>query len=266
MRTYGGYSSMLEKGLAIIELLAEAKQPLKITELAEKLSIPRPTIYRLIGSLETHSYVRRVGERPQYFLSLRFLQLGEIVRNSLELRKLAYPYMERLRDEVELAVHLVVRDGNEAVYVEKVESRRPVRLFTQVGRRVPLHVTACPRVLLAFCSEEEIKKYLSVAKMVKFTATTVADSETLWARIHEIRSKGYSMAYGELEPETAAVAVPVRNHREEVVAALSLAGPEWHFKAEELGNLVAQLQKYALNISREFGYVEATNFPREGRL
>lgn len=256
MWTKRNYSSMLDKGLAIIEVLAAAKKPLKIAELAEKLSIPRPTIYRLIDTLEARGYVRSMGQTTEYFLSLKFLQLGEVVRDSLELRKLAYPYMERLRDEVELAVHLVVRDNDEAVYVEKVESRRPVRLFTQVGRRVPLHVTACPRVLLAFNSDHEIEKYIAAAKMVKFTPNTVADPETLWSRIHEIRSKGYSTAYGELEPETAAVAVPIRNNREEVVAALSVAGPEWHFKSVKLDDLVARVQKYASGISQELGYME----------
>lgn len=256
MRTDKSHSSMLDKGLQIIDLLARERRPMKVSDIATALAFPRTTVYRLVEPLESRGLLRRVNGGQEYFLSLHFLQIGEIVRESLEIRRLALPFMEQLRDEVELAVHLVVRDGPDAVYLEKVESRRPVRLFTQVGRRAPLHVTACPRVLLAGCSDDEIKTYLASAKMVKITKNTVADPDTVWAKIHEIREKGYAIAFGELEPETAAIAVPVRNHREEVVASLSLAGPEWHFETANIEHLVSRLREYARRISSELGYVE----------
>ena len=251
------HMSMLDKGLDIISLLAKSRQPLKISEMADALQIPRTTVYRLIGSLENGGFVRRVGDGSAYFLSLKFLQIAEIVRESLELRRIAVPLMERLRDDLNLAVHLVVRDGDEAVYVEKVESKRPVRLFTQVGLRVPLHVTACPRILLAYCSDEEINKYVARIKMVKYTPATVADPVALWERIRQIRRTGYSVAWGELEPETAAVAVPVYNHIDEVVASLSLAGPEWYFKHEETEAVASRLKQYGIQMSRELGYMGA---------
>lgn len=245
---------MLEKGLALIDVLASAGKPLTIMELGERLGLPRTSLYRLLEPLHVRGYVRRVGPGPRYALSLRFLDLAEIVREGLELRKIAYPIMERLRDDVQLAVHLVVRDGNQAVYVEKVESQRPVRLYTQVGRRVPLHVAACPRLLLAYCDDAEIREYFATARMVRYTPNTVADVPTLWELIHQVRVQGYSTGYGELEPETAAVAVPVRDHGGGVVAALSLAGPEWHFRAEDLDQLVVKLKEAALEVSRELGF------------
>ena len=245
---------MLDKGLAVIEAIADAQQPVKINELATVLGIPRTTVYRLIEPLEAYGYLRRNESTREYYLWLKLLQLGEKVRNSLEIRRLAYPFMVKLRDEVGFAVHLVVRDGNEAVYVEKVESNRPVRLFTQIGRRVPLHVTACPRVLLAYCSDEEIRQYVSATKMVKYTLNTVADPETLWARIREIRASGYSIAYGELEPETAAIALPVYGDRGEVAASLSVAGPEAQFRAEDLDSIVRSVGNCAERISQELGY------------
>lgn len=254
MRTDRRRLSMVDKALAIIEVLYHAKRPLRILELSEKLSIPRSTVYRLLEPLESSGYVRRVGGDTRYQLSLKFLQIGEMVRDSLEIRRVAYPFMVKLRDQVDLAVHLVVRDGNEAVYVEKVESRRPVRLFTQIGRRAPLHVTACPRVLLAYCDDEEIHRYVQTTTMVKYTENTVADPDTLWQKIGEIRAKGYSVAFGELEPETAAIAVPVFNHRKEVVASLSIAGPEWYFKREDTDQLVSALRSCAEAISREIGH------------
>lgn len=256
--------SMLDKGLGIIELLVRERRPMRVSELSKALSFPRTTIYRLVESLEAAGLLRRVNGGPAYFLSLHFLQIGEVVRESLELRTLALPHMEHLRDEVELAVHLVVRDGPEAVYVEKVESRRPVRLFTQVGRRAPLHVTACPRVLLAACSDEDIAKYLESAKMAKITRNTVADWETVWAKVHEIRKNGYSIAFGELEPETFAIGVPVKNQRGEVVAALSLAGPEWHFPSNSIEHLISRLSASAHRISTELGWAKDCSWGGKG--
>lgn len=245
---------MLDKGLEIMNLLADIQRPMRAAEVAAKLSLPRPTVYRLLNSLEENGFVRRVGPETSYFLSLRFLKLAEIVRESLELRKVAIPIMERLRDQVNLAVHLVVRDGNDAVYIEKIESRRPVRLATQVGRRVPLHVTACPRVLLASCSDADIRSYLAATKMVKYTPNTIADEAVLWPTLREIREKGYSIAWGELEPETAAAAAPVRDHEGNVVASLSLAGPEVYFRTEDMSSLIGPLQSHAAEISAQLGY------------
>ncbi len=254
MRTIPRKQSMLEKGLEIIELLAEAGRPMTVAEISETLKMPRPTVYRLIQPLEDRGYVSRTTSRNEYTLWLKCLHLGEIVRNSMELRRLAYPFMQDLRDEVGLAVHLVIRDQTEAVYVEKVESHHPVRLFTQIGRRVPLHVTACPRVLLAYRSDDEIEEYLANISMVKYTSTTVADPETLWNCINAIRQNGYSVAFGELEPKTAAVAVPIFDYRGVVVASLSVAGPEWYFEPAELNHLVRSLRSCAHNISQGIGY------------
>lgn len=247
-------ASMLDKGLEIINLFAQVKRPLRISEISELLSVPRTTVYRLVSSLEQRGFVKRTDAQTTYFLSLKFLELGEIVRESLELRALALLFMEKLRDEVNLAVHLVVRDGNEAVYVEKVESTRPVRLFTRVGRRAPLHVTACPRVLLASLPDAEIEEYMECTEMVKYTSTTVADADTLRKSIKETRENGYSIAWGELEPLTTAIAVPIRDHRREVVASLSLAGPDWYFRSEDISRFVSKLKVYAAQISQELGY------------
>lgn len=246
--------SMLSKGLSVLEAVAKAGRPLKVSELSAMLEVPRATVYRLIEPLEAGGYIRRNESTREYYLWLKLLQLGEKVRNSLEVRTLAYPMMVELRDEVGLAVHLVMRDGDEAVYVEKVESNRPVRLYTQIGRRVPLHVTACPRALLAFCSDDEIEAYISKTEMVAYTASTVADAETVWAKVREIRRSGYSIAFGELEPETAAIAVPVRGNRGEVIASLSVAGPDSQFREEDLGGIIRSVESMAGRMSHELGY------------
>ncbi len=254
MRTDSDQLSMLDKGLKVISLLAEVRTPLRIASISDELGFPRTTVYRLVESLERQGFLRRVGSGKEFFLSLQFLQLGEIVRESFELRQIAYPPMEKLRDEVGMAVHLVIRDGQEAVYVEKIESTRPVRLFTQVGRRAPLYIPASSRIFLAACSDDEIDEYVSTVEMVRHTKNTVADADALRAAVREIRQKGYSVSFSEIVPETAEAAVGVMNHRGEVIAALSLAGPEMYFRSDEIDCLLSRLRHYAGEISKELGY------------
>lgn len=246
--------SMAENLLRLIDVLAGAERPLRVAEIAKRLGVARTSVYRLVSPLEAGGYVRRLNPTRGYVLSLRFLELAEVVREGLEVRRIAYPAMERLRDEVQLAVHLVLRDGDEAVYMEKVESKRPVRLYTRIGRRVPLHVAACPRVLLAYCPDEEVAAYLSRAAMLRYTPATVTDPAAIWELVKQVRASGYSTSYGELEPDTGAVAVPVHNDRGEVVASLSLAGPEWQFKVEDLNHLVSRLRATSDEISKELGF------------
>ena len=129
------------------------RERLSLGDMIELTGMPKTSVYRMVCSLEEMGFLDR-DENGMYSLGLLFLQYGHLVSERLDIRKIALPIMEELRDDVDEAVHLIVRQGNEAMYIEKIEGTQTVRLYTAIGRRSPLYAGACARSILTFFPEE----------------------------------------------------------------------------------------------------------------
>lgn len=183
-----------------------------------------------------------------------FLEYGQLVADRLDIRRIARPFMEGLRDEVGEAVQLIVREGDEAIYVDKIEGTQPVRLYTAVGRRSPLYAGACARSILSFLPEHERLAYIDSIELGKIGIGTITDKEVLRNILDKSNERGYTLSYSELENYTAAVGAPIFNHLGEVAAGISIAGFEAGYQKERLPYLIEQVKKAASGISRELGF------------
>jgi len=228
---------------------------LSLAELVELSAMPKSTVFRILQTLEMRGFVSKTTHHPpRYQLGLKLLEFGNIVAQRLEIRKIALPYMLQLRDSVDEAVNLIIRDQDEGVYIEKVDTPKYVRLYTQVGRKSPLYAGACPRILLSYLPDEEIEEYFERVERQKITPDTNTDKELLWQWIHDARANGYIVSYGELEPDSAAIAVPIRDFTGHVIAALSLAGARSRFQQDRLAYLVSETKEAAKQIMSKLGY------------
>ncbi len=246
-------TNSLDKGLKLLGLFTPEQSVLSLTEVASLSGIPKPTAYRLLSTLEANGLVSRTADR-RYKLGLKLLELGNLVAEQLELRAVAIPHMQRLRDDLQLTVQLLVRDGIEAVYIEKVETTHPVRLYTRMGRRAFLHAGACPRALLAFLPQREMEEILRELPLKSYTPITPATLEQLRATIAEERQKGYTVSLGELVEGTAAVAMPIRDFNGHVVASLSVAGALIQFPPHKIPVIAARVKQTVDSISMELGF------------
>ncbi len=232
---------------------------LSLAELVELSGMPKSTVFRIIQTLELRGFVAKtsIHNPPRYQLGLKLLEFGNIVAQRLEIRKIALPYMLQLRDRVDEAVNLIIRDQDEGVYIEKVDTRQYVRVYTQVGRKSPLYAGACPRILLSYLPDEEITEILERTELKKVAPDTNTDKQVLWQWIREARQNGYTVSYGELEPDSAAIAVPIYDFSGKVVAGLSLAGANSRFQQDRLELLVRETKEAAKQIMEKLGYVES---------
>lgn len=162
--------------------------------------------------------------------------------------------MEKLHQELGEAINLIIRDGDEAVYIEKLQSIQPVRLYTTIGRRTPLYAGACARAILSFLPPTEREDYLKRVELTAYAKGTITSEEALRHSISETRNKGYTVSFSELEDFTAAVGVPIFNHLGEVVAAISIAGIETNYAEEHLAVFIPKAKEAALDISLKLGY------------
>ncbi|KAF0994900.1 IclR family transcriptional regulator [Geobacillus sp. TFV-3] len=235
----------------LLDLFLDCER-LTLPEMVERLRMPKTSVYRMAQSLVALGFLQKRGDH--YELGFAFLTFGALVAERLDIRRAALPVMKRLKEETNEAVNLVIRDGDEALYIEKVETSEPVRVYTKVGRRAPLYAGACPRVLLAFMAKEEQERYLEQVELVKIAKHTVTDKQALRRLLEEDRKRGYTVSYSELENYSAAVAVPIFNHEGAAVAGLSVAGPEQRFSSDDVARIVPLLKKAAMDISWELGF------------
>ncbi|MEW9095601.1 MAG: IclR family transcriptional regulator [Clostridiaceae bacterium] len=250
-------NNSLDKALELLKYFTMECPVRGLSEISRDSSIPKATVYRLFNTFEKNGFLQKVdiqGKQNQYRLGMRFFELGMIVSESMELKEIAIPFMEKLRDLLNEDVQLAVREDNHAIYIEKLTCDHPVRLFTRVGRAAPLSAGACARAILSFLDNEDINEILNKEKFIKYTEITIVNKEELWKKIEESRSQGYTISFGELEPQTVSVGVPIFDYYGKVVASISVAGPEQRFNNNSLPLIIKETKRTAKEISKTLGY------------
>lgn len=187
------------------------------------------TAFRLLSTLVRLRFLDYNAQTRKYRLGLKLLELGYIVSQQLDLPRLATPVLHAVATEANETAHLSMRDGDEGVLIAKVETSHSVRLHTPLGHRVPLHAGASMKVILAFLPDATIDDYLRRCELQKLAPNTVRDAARLWSDIRAIRRQGYAVSYSEQSLGAAGVSAPVRNHSGDVVAGLTISGPEQRF-------------------------------------
>lgn len=245
------------KALKLLDLFNEDIQELSLREIALRSDLPKPTAYRLLGSLVESGFLQKTKENDQessYRLGLKLLELGHLVTNQLEIREIALPYMGELAQDINEVIHIVIANQNEATYIEKVDSSRAIRLYTRIGKSSPLYIGSGPKLLLAFMEKEKQDKILGEAKLYAINAHQIIDKKKLQMELRVIRKEGYSYSIGEQDAETTGISFPLYNYRGQVVAALTVSGLSSHFEGENLQVIKEKTRKTADRISEQLGY------------
>lgn len=246
------------KALKLLDYFTIDRPLIGLNELTRLSGYPKANVYRMLCALEECGFVTRSREYEsdrRYQLGIKLFELGMRVYENMELTKIALPFMKELKDQINEAIQLVVRDADEALYVEKIDSDQVFRLYTAKGRRAPLYAGASGRVLLAGLTDEEINHLLD-KPLKKFTEKTPTTKEDIWEKILFIRKKGYSISQEELWPTSMEVAVPIYDQTRNIIASLSAAGPIFRITDSKIDLFVEKLQHYASLISHQLGFIE----------
>jgi len=221
-------NNTLVKGLLMLETLARSAHPMGVTELATALGIPKSNVHRMLQALVELRYVLRDDDRGTYRASIRLWELGSAVLARLDLRTMALPAMEALLERTRESVHLSVLDGDEVVYVHKLDSPEPVRAYSQIGGRAPAHCVATGKAMLAFESDAFLT---SVSRrLTRHAPRTLTDPAEFMREMERVRSQGYAVNRGEWRDSVCGVAAPIRGSDGRVLAALGISGPAERIK------------------------------------
>lgn len=244
--------------LQLLDYFMGEPYELSLHEIYKKTNMSKPTVYRLLSSLEYCGFLTKVkvSDRDiRYRLGLKLLEFGNMVAEQLDFRKIALPFMKELRDEINEIVHLVVLDGDQATYIEKVESSQTIRLYTRVGKSTPLYAGSGPKLLLAFLPEAHQEKVISKLELDPLTENTIVDKNQLRQELKNIRKQGYAISDGEQNMETIGISYPIRDYTGDVAGALSVSGPSNRFQTKR-SLIMEKTRSMACRISRNLGSKE----------
>jgi DNA-binding IclR family transcriptional regulator len=245
----------VERALNVIDILVEGKgRPKGVTEISKELGLVKGTVCKLISTLEKKGYVQRDSESDKYRLGLKFMEIGSIVKNSLELRSLAEPFLKDLEEITKRTVHMALLVDSEIVYIDKVESRQSIRMASYVGQRSFIHSTSLGKAICAYLPEEEVGKFLKAKGMPKFTANTITTVEGFLEHLDIVRARGYAVDENENEESIRCVAAPIFDYSGRPVAAISVSGTVTQVSKDILEQIAAKVVQEATNISRKMGY------------
>ncbi|WP_202171382.1 IclR family transcriptional regulator [Bacillus sp. USDA818B3_A] len=244
----------VERALKILDSLKENPNGLGITEIANRLEIAKSSAHRLTTTLLTFGYVHKDKITDKYLLGLKLVELGEQVLETLDLRKVASPFLQDLVNELGETVHLVVMENNEIVYIDKIEGPQTIRMYSRIGKRAPVHCTGVGKAIMAFLPEEEVNQILIHKGLKRYTEFTHTTKETLIANLEEIRQLGYSIDEQEHELGIRCVAAPIFNHHKQAIAGLSVAAPIYRLQETMIKEYARKITDCSGKISKGLGY------------
>lgn len=235
-----------------------------LDECAERLGVHKSTVLRLLQTLEAQRFVTHDAQH-RYRLGSRLFDLAGAALAQRDVREVARPHLERLNERTGQTVHLAAYESGEVVYIDKLEARSGIRMYSRVGLRAPLHSTAVAKVLLADLPATTRREIAERIEYVRFTDRTLSNATDLLAELERVRADDFARDSGEHESFINCIAAPIRDGSGAVVAAASVSVPTMSLPAHEVLALLPQLVEAAQGASADLGWAPRPADDREER-
>lgn len=241
----------VERPLAILTTLASG--PKSISEVARELDIHRSTALRLLRALEARHFVRREADM-RYRLGGMLFSLAYQALEDIDLRNVAAPHLAKLNEITRETVHLGIVEGNQLLYIDKIDGHAAVRLWSRVGKRSSPHCTGLGKAMAAFLPSDELEQLAYGLTYEIHTPRTIAGPEQFLAEMARIREQGWAIDDAEHEPLVHCIAAPIRDAQGAAIGAISVASPVTPL--DTLRTFLPDLLSAAAAISGEYGLRE----------
>jgi DNA-binding IclR family transcriptional regulator len=233
----------VERAFAVLRCLSGG--PAGVTDVADRISLPKSTVSRLLSTLEELGMVEQIEVGGSYRIGAGMTEIAAAVLPGRSLIAAARPHLHDLVKATGEAAGLSIAEGFDVLYLDQVDSDNQVQVRDWTGERLPAHTVSSGQVLLAFKAIDP-RSYLA-QPLERLASGTLTDATAIRARLGEIAAKGYAWAFEEFLDGLNSVAAPIRNGRGRVVGAIHAHGPAYRFPgdtdAEEVGRLVAATAK-----------------------
>lgn len=243
----------VQRSLRLLKLFNEKRQEISLKEFSEELKIHKSTAYRIAMTLCEEGFLYWNSAKGTYSLGFKIVELGAARIHGLELRAQARPHLEKMYNDLGEIIHLGVLTGGSVVYIDKVEGKRGLTLYSEVGFKAPVHCTALGKVLLAGLTNDEVTRRLKDKNLKRFTSRTIVTLPALLRHLEEVRENGYALDLEEHESMVYCVAAPIRDYSGKVIAALSVTTIIKYFADNMLDKYIKTARRTAANVSLSIG-------------
>ncbi len=240
---------VIDRAAALLDAIARYQEPVSLKVLSAETGLHASTAHRILASMIENRFVER-DTSGRYRLGMRLLQLGVRLHSSIDLRAVALPVMEALRDELGESVNLTLREGDVVVYIEKATPNRMMHVQQLVGSRAPLHVTAVGKLMLGAAGEEAIRGYALRTNLPAYTRNTITTLPRLIDECNEGVRRGYALDNEEAEIDVGCIGVLLHDSSGNVAAGLSVSAPIERRRMAWVDSVVAA----GRTISAQLGY------------
>ena len=242
------------RALTLLEALADSRGEVGIADLSKRVGYHVSTTHRLLATLLLQGYARQNPETGRYALGAKAFHLAESYLGQMDLRRVVRPVLERLSQQTGETANLVILDGREALYLDKVESPQSLRIFSRIGRRAPLYCTAVGKVLLAPRSRAEVDALLGSGPLEALTPSTITSRSQLRRELEKVLEQGFALDLEECEEGACCIAVPLVDAQGRVEASLSVSGPAVRVTPRRMEELIPVMRQAAGEVSTQLGW------------
>ncbi|MCT4686641.1 IclR family transcriptional regulator [Vallitalea sp.] len=244
----------VDRALTILEILSQEVNGLTAKEIENKIELNKSTIHRLLTTLLNKGFIEKNEQTNRYIIGLKMVELSSIRLNNIELKTEALPYLREMSYKLNQPVQLATYLDGDAVFIEKIEPIHSIRMYSQIGKRIPIYCSSVGKALLLQWSNEKILKLLEDTEFTSFTPTTLLNPEKVIKEIEQARVEGFAIDNQEHEVGIYCIASPIYDYRGEIIAAVSTAGTNKEFLENKDAEIIREVKNTAEKISKRMGY------------
>ena len=245
--------SAVMRTISILEALSEVEGT-NLENLSKVTELPKATLLRFLSTLISQGYVYRDGA-DMYHLTLKMFSVGSRSLNHIDLINTAKPFAKQLCQDLGETVHMGILEDSYAVYVLKEESSYTLRMYSRVGKVIPLYCTAIGKIFLSEMSDDELEEYFRTNPLKPFTPKSIRTHHALREELERTRQRGWAIDDEEHEENVFCIGAPVRDYTGKTIAAMSVSWPVFRFNSETFQETVDRIKTVTAELSKVLGYI-----------
>ncbi|MCD4742070.1 MAG: IclR family transcriptional regulator [Desulfobacteraceae bacterium] len=241
----------VDRAIDVIELLSEHEETLSLSQIMNKLSIPKQSLIRILNTLCVRGIIDKAEKRGFYRLGLNLLFTKNHLQDKINLRSIAWPFMQGLSQKVRKTIELTILDRDQLVCIERIQGNESVNIYSRIGSVYPyFHAVSVGKVYLAQMDSAKRKENLKKIGLPSVTEHTITNAETLEKELQNIISDGFAFENQELRNGVRRVAAPIYDNMNKIAGCISIAAPIFSFELDDVNKLGMLVKKTADEISK----------------